>query len=191
LICSANLSLSLNRFFTAKDKPSRMAMPQTPALVHAAKPAKPANIMPESDIPKFTENAPKSTTGGRTDAQQTSLPAPPPAIIGKSGKNREKTLHDTRVIHVMMGGEIKRISINGRILVFEDHPQIGPVLLRAGDEPAKIQSKIFLHAASMWYQQGKRMENGLCRWDHEPQPIVKRVGNKNFITGWSQPVKGQ
>jgi hypothetical protein len=99
---------------------------------------------------------------------------------------------EIKVIHIMHGGPIKKISVNGRILTFEMHRYLGPVLLRADNEPAKRQPKNFLHATSLWAQQGERMEGTLCRWDHEEQPILKRDGRDRLkFVGWTPAVKGE
>lgn len=95
-------------------------------------------------------------------------------------------------IHISMGGPTLKISVNGKILSFEDHPYCGPTLLKRNGDPAVHQPSTFLNAVTLWYQQGKRLEDGLCRWDTEPQPITKHMGGRRWkIIGYTESHKGR
>jgi hypothetical protein len=89
-----------------------------------------------------------------------------------------------------LGGPMRKISVNGKIYEFEMHPYCGPTILNRAGEPAKRQPKEFLKAASLWAQQGQRMEGDLCRWDHPPEPITRHVGGRHHIligeTAWKR-----
>ena len=74
------------------------------------------------------------------------------------------------------GGPMLKISVGGKVIEFEMHPYCGPNILNRKGEPLKHQPADFLMAASLWAQQGQRMEYGLCRWDHPPKEIVKHLG---------------
>lgn len=92
----------------------------------------------------------------------------------------------------LIGGPTLKISVNGKIISFEDHSYCGPSALskRTGD-PLRHQPPGFLNAATLWCQQGKRVENGLCVWDHEPEPITKHMGGKHYkVIGWTEPRRG-
>lgn len=96
-----------------------------------------------------------------------------------------------KIIHMMKGGPTHRISVGGKIIEFEMHRYCGPVALGKKGQPLKKQDSAFLEAASRWCQQGKRIEDGLCRWDHEPEPITIHMGGRKYLTvGWKPPVKG-
>lgn len=84
-----------------------------------------------------------------------------------------------------------KISVGGRIIEFEMHPYCGPNILNKRGEPSEKQPMDFLKAASLWAQQGKRMEDGLCRWDHEPKPIKRHLWGNNWeIVGWEPVERG-
>lgn len=87
-----------------------------------------------------------------------------------------------------------KISVGGKIYEFEMHPYCGPTLLSKKGDPIDVAKhpKDFLHASSLWAQQGKRMEDGFCRWDHEPKKIVKHLGGKYYkIVGYEKSVRGE
>lgn len=89
------------------------------------------------------------------------------------------------------GGPTLKISVGGVIHEFEDHPYCGPVKLTKRGEPSSHQPGDFLLAASLWYQQGKLVENGLCRWKHEAEPILRHMGGKHWaLVGWNEPRDG-
>lgn len=97
-----------------------------------------------------------------------------------------------KFIHVSLGGPMRKISVNGKIIEFEMHPYCGPVILDRHGSEAKDQPVDFLEAASLWAQQGQRMDNGLCRWDHEAKPIKKHMGGKHYkIVGYEEPKRGE
>ena len=85
-----------------------------------------------------------------------------------------------------------KISVGGKIIEFEMHPYCGPTILNLRGEPASKQPKDFLEAASLWAQQGRRMEDGLCRWDHEREEILQHIGGRQWkIIGYEPAVRGQ
>lgn len=95
------------------------------------------------------------------------------------------------VVHMLDGGHMLKISSRGKIYEFEMHPFCGPALLNRKGEALKNQPGHFLKAVSLWARQGERIENGLCRWDHESEPILEHiVGNHWKITGYKEPKKG-
>lgn len=84
-----------------------------------------------------------------------------------------------------------KISVGGKVIEFEMHPWCGPTILKRNGEPLKEQPMPFLEAASLWAQQGQRMEDGLCRWDHPPKEITKHLGGRYWkIVGYEPAVKG-
>lgn len=87
---------------------------------------------------------------------------------------------------------MRKISVNGRVIEFEMHPYCGPTMLNKKGDPLKNQPAAFLSAASLWVQQGQRIEDGLCRYDHPPEPILRHMGGKHYqVTGYAKPVKGE
>ena len=89
------------------------------------------------------------------------------------------------------GGPMLKISVGGKVIEFEMHPYCGPNILNRKGEPLATQPHDFLVAASLWAQQGRRMEDGLCRWDHPPKEILKHLGGRHWqILGYEQPVRG-
>lgn len=97
-----------------------------------------------------------------------------------------------KVICLLTGGPMHKISVCGKIYEFEMHRWCGPNILNRKGEPCKHQPPDFLRATSLWAQQGQRIENGLCRWDHEPKPIVEHIVGKHYwLRGHEAPVKGE
>lgn len=83
------------------------------------------------------------------------------------------------------------IQVGGKRFHFEMHPYIGPVALTKRGDPRSSQPLKFLAAVTLWNAQGRRMENGLCRWDHEAEPMLKHIGKNNYkIVGYHPAVKG-
>jgi hypothetical protein len=97
------------------------------------------------------------------------------------------------LIHISTGGPTRKISVNGKIFTFEMHPHCGPVILNKSGDPSNHQQPkhFFWHAVTYWAQQEQRITDGLCTWDHPPEPITKRLDKRNqIITGWTQPRPG-
>lgn len=85
-----------------------------------------------------------------------------------------------------------KISVRGIIYEFEMHPYCGPNILNRKGEPLKHQPISFLKAASLWSQQGQRIENGLCRWDCDREPILVHLGGKNWkVVDFTEPKRGE
>lgn len=92
------------------------------------------------------------------------------------------------------GGPMLKISVGGKVFEFEMHWYCGPTLLNAKGEPIDLNKhpKAFLEAVSLWAKQGKRMENGLCRWDHEPEEIREHLGGRHWkIVGYHPAKRGE
>lgn len=85
------------------------------------------------------------------------------------------------------GGPMFKISVGGRVFEFELNQFAGPNVLDSKGRPFEDQPTGFLLAASLWIQQGKRMEGGLCRWDHEPVPIKRHLGGKHWLLVGHEP----
>lgn len=98
-----------------------------------------------------------------------------------------------KTICILNGGPMRRISVNGKVIEFEMHPYCGPTILKRNGEPLTNKPAEFLYAASLWAQQGQKIdEKGLCIWHHEPKPIVRHLGGKNYeMIGEETPVKGE
>lgn len=92
-------------------------------------------------------------------------------------------------VFLELGGPMLKIFVKGKIIEFEMHPYCGPNILNKRGEPLANQPVDFLKAASLWAQQGKRMENGLCRWDHEPELITKHLGGRHYLLIGEKPPK--
>jgi hypothetical protein len=96
-------------------------------------------------------------------------------------------------ICILTGGPMRKISVGGKIYDFEMHPYCGPTLLNKRGDPIDLRKhpQSFLHAASLWSQQGQKIEDGLCVWYHEPKEIKKHLGGRHWeITGCEPPVRG-
>lgn len=93
---------------------------------------------------------------------------------------------------VLVGGPTLKISVNGKLIAFEDHSYCGPTMLNRHGDPLKNQTPEFLTATTLWAQQGRRVQDGLCQWDHEKEPILKRINSRNAIViGWHPARKGE
>lgn len=87
---------------------------------------------------------------------------------------------------------MRKISVNGKIIEFEMHPYCGPTILKRNGDPAVKQPAAFLHAASLWAQQGQKIENDLCVWHHPPEMITEQiVGKHHRFIGFKEPRRGQ
>lgn len=92
------------------------------------------------------------------------------------------------LIHISLGGPMQTIQVNGKRHYFEWHHYCGPIDCDpVTGEPLEEQADDFLEAASYWGQQGKKIEDGLCVWEHpaRQEPIVKQVTKRTgVVTGW-------
>ena len=93
------------------------------------------------------------------------------------------------IANISLGGPEYDIQVNGKRYHFEMHPYCGPHVLNRNGEPAAHQPQEFLHAASLWAQQDQRVENGLCRWDHEPELILVHLGGRHYEAKGYRPAK--
>lgn len=97
------------------------------------------------------------------------------------------------VVVLDIGGSMHKISVNGKIYHFEMHPYCGPNILnkRTGSS-VKNQPDAFLVAASLWAQQGKRIDSdGICIWMREPEEILRHLGNHYEIIGYTESARGE
>lgn len=95
-------------------------------------------------------------------------------------------------IFLELGGPMRKISVAGKLYEFEMHPYCGPTLLNRKGEPCKYQPLAFLHAASLWAQQGQRIKDGLCRWDHDREPILVHLGGRHYkVVDFTEPKHGE
>ena len=97
------------------------------------------------------------------------------------------------VVCLLTGGPMRTIQVDGKRYEFEMHPYCGPTLLDKRGDPIDLDKhpKRFLYAASQWAQQGQRIEDGLCRWDHDPEMIIEKVGRMNFFRGEHPAKRGE
>ena len=96
------------------------------------------------------------------------------------------------IIHISVGGPVQKISVKGKIFTFEFHPYCGPIALKKNGDALKDQPNEFLEAASLWIQQGRKIENGLCVYYHEPVPITQKIGGRSYrIVGYQEPQRGE
>lgn len=92
---------------------------------------------------------------------------------------------------VLGGGKMHKIQVDGKVYEFEMHPFCGPTLLNKHGSPLKHQPTRFLYAASQWAKQGRKNENGLCVWYHEPEMIVENVTKRmGIFKGYKPAVRG-
>jgi hypothetical protein len=95
------------------------------------------------------------------------------------------------LIHISLGGPVQKISVRGKIYTFEWHPYCGPIALKRNGDEARSQPVHFLEAASLWHQQGKRIENDLCVYDVPGEPISQHiVGRQYKIVGHHPDKRG-
>lgn len=73
-------------------------------------------------------------------------------------------LGDVRGI-LTVGGQHHQIVVDGVTHIFEDHQWCGPVKLNKRGDPAKHQPHDFLHAVSLWAQQGRKLKGGVAQWE--------------------------
>ncbi len=86
-----------------------------------------------------------------------------------------------------MGGPDLTIQVDGIRYVFEMHPVCGPA-----EDEQDTYPESFWTAVSHWAEQGRRMEDGLCRWDHPPEMITRHLGGKHYkVVGYTEPRRGE
>lgn len=88
-----------------------------------------------------------------------------------------------------VGNPAKRISVGGKIFLFEMHSYCGPMPITKDGSGRKHVPDSFWRAVTFWAQQGQRVgEDGLCVWDRvtKRQPITKHMGGRHYlVTGWT------
>lgn len=96
------------------------------------------------------------------------------------------------VVFLDCGGPEFDIQVTGKVYHFEWHPYSGPIALTKKGDPAASQPKTFLFAASQWNKLGREIENGLCVWYHEPEPILEHICGRHYRhKGYKPAVKGE
>jgi hypothetical protein len=66
----------------------------------------------------------------------------------------------TRIMHISVGGPDREIEVNGKRVLFEDHPHFGPcpISRRTGDPLSKQPSRAFWDAITRWTLAGKPVD---------------------------------
>lgn len=96
------------------------------------------------------------------------------------------------LVHISMGGPDFTIQVRQKRYTFEFHPYCGPIVLKRNGGAAASQPNFVMEACSLWAAQGKKVENGLCVWFHEPKPILKHLGGRHWqIVGEHPAVRGE
>jgi hypothetical protein len=93
-----------------------------------------------------------------------------------------------------VAGPTYKMSVGGKIFDFEWHSYCGPIALNKCGDPLRNQPNAFLEAASLWGQQGKRVDEktGLCIWFAAAHPITQHIGGRHYkVTGWTDPIRGE
>lgn len=89
-----------------------------------------------------------------------------------------------QIIHVLSGGEDRKIIDRlGKEWIFEDHPYCGPsVLNKRGDplEKQPAQKSPFWECVNLWYQQGKKIDNGICLWVAPKKEKYEHIVGKHW-----------
>lgn len=94
-------------------------------------------------------------------------------------------------MHIDVGGPDFVIQVNGMRHTFEMHPIFGPHRLNKDGSISACQPQDFLEAASLWDQQGQKVEDCLCVWFHKPKEILRHLGGRNYeITGYEPAIRG-
>jgi hypothetical protein len=67
-------------------------------------------------------------------------------------------------VHICFGGPMRKILVNGKPFLFEDHHYCGPLPCRADGSERKLGNKSpFWDAVTRWYQSGKKIgADGFC-----------------------------
>lgn len=78
------------------------------------------------------------------------------------------------IVHLSLGGPTRAIEdLRGKVWLFEDHPNFGPIVLKPNEDPATDQpgeGSYFWPAHEAWAKQGKRLDgvsgkHPLCKWE--------------------------
>lgn len=96
------------------------------------------------------------------------------------------------IIHISCGDPtVYRISAGGKIYNFEWHRYCGPIAVRKDGSECVNQPEAFLHAASQWNAQGRKIDGDLCVWHEDPEMITKHIGGRHHVVvGYAEPVAG-
>jgi hypothetical protein len=72
--------------------------------------------------------------------------------------------------HICTGGPKRKIRIDGKPYLFEEHPYCGPLPVRAdGDARPLGAAHPFWTAVTEWWQAGRRIDrDGWCVWELAP-----------------------
>lgn len=90
------------------------------------------------------------------------------------------------LICLLVGGPDRFIiDRRGKRWRFEDHPQMGPMLLtpKKGLECDKQppERSPYWEAVQCWYDQGKRIgDDDLCIWEPKKEPKLRHIGGRHY-----------
>lgn len=67
-------------------------------------------------------------------------------------------------------------------MYFEDHRYCGPLVCNAAGDPIKQPGPRhpFWKAVTRWYEQGKKIVDGVCAWETPPEPRIEHIGGKHY-----------
>ena len=85
---------------------------------------------------------------------------------------------------VLTGGPDRVIAVDGKDYLFEDHPRLGPCpITKSGRERRLGPRHSFWRAVTQWYEQGREIENGKCKWSEPPDPLANAVhlGGRHWL----------
>lgn len=86
---------------------------------------------------------------------------------------------------ILEGGPIQTLDAGGKRFLFEFHPYCGPVVVNAKThEPLSRQPgerNAFWVAVTQWAKQGKRVVDGVCVWEPEPEPEMVHLGGRHWM----------
>lgn len=90
-----------------------------------------------------------------------------------------------RPFYISLGGpDRKIIDAQGKTWIFEDHPRIGPIVLKTeGGDPDPRQPgerSPFWKAWNAWKDQGKRLAGDVCVWDAVSPCVVEHMGGRHY-----------
>ena len=87
------------------------------------------------------------------------------------------------MICILTGGSEFKIRVGGKTFVFEfPNHYGGPAALTKRGNISSVQTKAFLEAASLWDQQGRRINSeGYCVWTPPPKDILQHICGSHYL----------
>lgn len=79
--------------------------------------------------------------------------------------------------------QLLSIDVDGKRWHFEMHSYFGPAALNSQGEVAARQPgprHPFWTAVTLWHQQGRKVEGGLCVWAKPPKEKLVHLGGSNY-----------